>query len=264
MFVILSLSGRCGAEGILRAMRPLIGIPPCLDEHGRWNPAREYHYADAAYARAVSETGGIPVYLPQQGDAAALADRIDGLLLPGGGDFAPQRAYPSRVSFDLVPERQLAFDRALLAATLERDRPVLGICYGMQLLALHCGGALHYDVATDVPSAGEHQLGDPGARHVVRVEPASWLRSVLGAEQVPVNSRHHQAVADPGSARVTARTADGIVEAVELPRARFALGVQWHPESMDAGHHKQLFGAFVRACQRGAKPAGDASRGRGY
>ena len=151
-----------GAEGILRAMRPLIGIPPCLDERGRWRPTREYHYADAAYARAVAEAGGIPVYLPQQGDVAALAERLDGLLLPGGGDFAPERAYPSGVAFDLVPARQLAFDRALLAAALERDRPVLGICYGMQLLALHCGGALHFDVATDVPGAAEHRFARPG------------------------------------------------------------------------------------------------------
>ena len=246
-------------------MRPLIGIPPCLDERGRWRPTREYHYADAAYARAVAEAGGIPVYLPQQEDVAALADRLDGLLLPGGGDFAPDRAYPSGVSFDLVPARQLAFDRALLAAALERDRPVLGICYGMQLLALHCDGALHFDVATDVPGAAEHHFGDPAARHAIRVESASQLRGVLGAEEVAVNSRHHQAVADAGRARVAARSADGIVEAVELPGARFALGVQWHPESLDARHREQLFGAFVRACDAAdAKPAGDGSRGRGY
>jgi putative glutamine amidotransferase len=154
-----------------------------------------------------------------------------------------------------VPERQLAFDRALLAAALERDRPVLGICYGMQLFALHCGGALHFDVASDVPGAGEHRLRDPGARHAVRVESATQLRSALGAEQVAVNSRHHQAVADPGHARITARSADGITEAVELPGAHFALGVQWHPESMDADHRRQLFGAFVRACREAQGPA---------
>ena|SRR2546422_8309291 len=261
---MLSRSGRCGAEGILRAMRPLIGIPPCLDERGRWRAAREYHYADAAYARAVAEAGGVPVYLPEQAEVAALAERIDGLLLPGGGDFAPDRAYPAGVRFDLVPERQLAFDRALLAATLERDRPVLGICYGMQLLAIHCGGALYFDVATDLPGAGEHRFSDPGARHEIRVEGASGLRSVLGADELPVNSRHHQAVADAGRARVTARSADGIAEALELPGARFALGVQWHPESLDARHRDQLFGALVRACDRGAKPAGDGPRGRGY
>ncbi|HKA14671.1 MAG TPA: gamma-glutamyl-gamma-aminobutyrate hydrolase family protein [Myxococcota bacterium] len=235
-------------------MRPLIGIPPCLDERGRWRPAREYHYADAAYARAVAQAGGVPVYLPQQDGAAELAERIDGLLLPGGGDFAPDRAYPAGVAFDVVPERQLAFDRALLAATLDRDRPVLAICYGMQLLAIHCGGALHFDVPTDLPDAGEHRLADPRARHAIRVEAASRLRDVLG-EHAAVNSRHHQAVADPGRARVAARSADGLVEAVELPGARFALGVQWHPESLDADHREPLFGAFVRAC------AGDGPRG---
>ena len=232
-------------------MRPLIGISPCLDDQGRWRPEREYHYADAAYASAVAQAGGVPVYLPQQGDVAALVDRLDGLLVPGGGDFAPDRRYPASVSFDLVPGRQLAFDRALLAAALERDRPVLGICYGMQVLAIHCGGALHFDLPTDVPSAGEHRLSDPRARHAIRVEAATRLRDVLGAEQVPVNSRHHQAVADAGSARVTARSADGIVEAVELPGARFALGVQWHPESLDAPHREPLFAAFVQACETG-------------
>ena len=233
-------------------MRPLIGIPPCLDERGRWRREREYHYADTAYARAIAEAGGLPVYLPQQDDVTALAERIDGLLLPGGGDFAPPRAYPEAVAFDVVPARQLAFDDALLAAALDRDRPVLGICYGMQLLALHNGGALHYDVATDLPRASEHRFTDPGARHEVALEPASRLHEILGGDRASVNSRHHQAVADAGHARVSARSDDELVEAIELSGARFAVGVQWHPESLDAGHRERLFGAFVRACQRGA------------
>ena len=99
-------------------MRPLIGIPPCLDEQERWRKAREYHYADSAYARAVSEAGGLPIYLPLQSDVAALVARLDGLLLPGGGDFVPERSYPAGVAFDPVPARQLAFDRALLAVAV--------------------------------------------------------------------------------------------------------------------------------------------------
>jgi putative glutamine amidotransferase len=245
-------------------MRPLIGIPPCLDEQGRWRPSREYHYADAAYANAVACSGGLPVYLPVQEDVAALADRLDGLLLPGGGDFRPDRAYPAGVAFDPVPERQLAFDRALLAAALERDRPVLAICYGMQLLALHCGGALHFDLATDVPGASEHRFADPAARHPIRLEATSRLRALLGEGVLGVNSRHHQSVADAGRGRVSARTEDGVVEAIELPGARFAVGVQWHPESLDPPHRDRLFGAFVRACRSDAKPAGDGAAGPGY
>jgi putative glutamine amidotransferase len=85
---------------------------------------------------------------------------------------------------------------------------------------------------------------------------------VLGAEVVPVNSRHHQAVADGGRARISARSGDGLAEAIELPGARFALGVQWHPESLAPDHRQPMFGAFVRACSDGAKPAGVSSRGR--
>jgi putative glutamine amidotransferase len=244
-------------------MRPLIGIPPCLDEAGRWRASREYHYADAAYARAIAEAGGLPVLLPLQPDASALAARLDGLLLPGGDDFLPDAAragaYPAEVRFEPTPERQLAFDRALLAAALERDRPVLAICYGMQLLALHGGGRLHFDLPTDLPEAGPHRLAEPDGRHALRVEAGSRLAALLGAGATTVNSRHHQAVADAGKARIAARADDGVIEAIELPDHRFAVGVQWHPESMDAAHRERLFGPFVRACVEAAAHAGPAS-----
>jgi putative glutamine amidotransferase len=204
------------------------------------------------------------VYLPVQEDVDALADRLDGLLLPGGGDFLPDRRYPAGVAFDPVPARQIRFDRALLAAALERDRPVLAICYGMQLLALHCGGALHFDVATDVPGAGEHRLADPGARHPIRIDSRSRLGALLGAAELFVNSRHHQAVADAGCGAITARTHDGVVEAIEVPGARFALGVQWHPESLDEEHGDRLFAAFVAACGDETPPAGGGSGGSEY
>jgi putative glutamine amidotransferase len=230
-------------------MRPLIGIPPCLDAGGRGVPGRVVQYADAAYARAVADAGGLPVYLGLGGSAGALAERLDGLLLPGGDDFLPATPYPPSVRFHPVSEHQLAFDLEVLAAALERRRPVLGICYGMQLLALHHGGRLHYDIATDVPGALGHIADRGDLRHALEVEPGSRLAEVLGDAGREVNSRHHQAVAEPGAGlRVCARSGDGLVEAVERTDLPFCIGVQWHPERMESPHRERLFRAFVGAC----------------
>jgi len=199
---------------------------------------------DARYAEAVREAGGAPVAL----DAGAALPDVDALVIPGGGDFAPPRPYPPGVAFALVPPEQLAGDLALLRTALARGLPVLGICYGMQLLAHAAGGRFVYDIPTDDGAAGPHRLAEPGGRHPITIEPGSRLAQLVGSTSLAVNSSHHQAVAEPGRGlRVVARAADGIVEAIESSEPeRLVLGVQWHPERMEAAHRVALFGALLR------------------
>jgi putative glutamine amidotransferase len=227
-------------------MRPLIGIPPCLDDRGRWRSGRDYHYIDATYARVIAEAGGSAVYLPQEGSAAIAVQHLDGLLVPGGDDLAPPSPYPESVCFDLVPDAQLHFDRELLAAALARRIPVLGICYGMQLLGQAFGGSLHYDLATDLPEAASHQLPEATGRHELHIEANSRLATLW--KDARVNSLHHQALETPGRCRVVARAADDVIEAIEGPGPDFVLGVQWHPEKQAAQARAGLFEGFVRAC----------------
>ncbi len=231
---------------------PAIAIPLGLDAAERWRPGRRYHYLDADYAAALGEAGAIPLHVSLEAPAEEVAARCDGLLVPGGDDLLPESPYPDEVRFTPVPPEQLAFDTALLAACLARGLPVLGICYGMQLLVLHHGGRLLYDIAHDRPGAQPHQL-PAEARHGLAIEPGTRLAAALGGERCQVNSRHHQGVAEPGRGlRVCARADDDTIEAVEAEDSGcFVLGVQWHPESLEAGHRARLFGSFVAACRSG-------------
>ena len=231
-------------------MPPLIGISLCLDTIGRFRRGRRYHYIDERYADAVAEAGGLPAYLPIQPGLEQIADRIDGLLVPGGDDLLPGVPYPEEIRFEATPSEQVDFDRVLLARALARGIPILGICYGMQILALHHGGSLLYHIPLDVPEAAPHQLPEDEGRHSIRVERGTLLEAVMGADPEPVNSSHHQAVARAGEGlRVSARADDGMVEAIEGVGNGFCLGVQWHPERLSGVHRTRLFGAFVSACR---------------
>ena len=207
------------------------------------------------YVRSVETAGGLPlVFAPgRPEDASDLLDHVDGLLLTGGADVDPglYGAGHHPMLGPVFRERD-DFEIALCREALRRDLPLLAICRGHQVLNVATGGTLYQDIPSEIPGAGAH---DPDVErwqtvHDVEILPGTRLREILRAERVAVNSFHHQSVRELGQDLVlSARSPDGVVEGVEMPRKRFVLGVQWHPESCwdHAPGFRPLFQALVRA-----------------
>ena len=232
---------------------PLIGLSTYVVD-ARWATwERRAAALPASYFELVAAAGGRPLLLPPPsaglGGPEAGADEVievlDGLVLTGGGDVDPL-AYgeePGPEVGGVDPNRD-ASERALLAAALRADLPVLAICRGCQVLNVELGGTLHQHVP-DVVGTLAHRTA-PFEFNDVEVEtvPGSVAAGVFGATTTVLCS-HHQSIRDVGRGLVTtASSADGVVEAVELPSARFVLGVQWHPEE---GMDQRPFDALVAA-----------------
>ncbi|RMG16652.1 MAG: gamma-glutamyl-gamma-aminobutyrate hydrolase family protein [Planctomycetota bacterium] len=209
---------------------PRIGIEVDLEAT---EAGRRYAKCYEAYFDAVLAAGGTPILLPPCPPPALGAQLacVDALVVPGGDDFhAREWGEEQRPCerFVEVDPRRLAAGRRLLEAALAQGLPVLGVCYGMQLLCLVRGGRLVQDIPQEVACPLDHD----GAGHPLEVEPGTLLAALLGGERAEVNSRHHQAVREPGDGlRVSARAPDGVVEAIEGTEG-FLLGVQWHCEEL--------------------------------
>jgi putative glutamine amidotransferase len=234
-------------------IKPVIGLTTYKQraQTGVWDVTAAF--LPAVYFEAVQRAGGIPVLLPPQpADADAVSrvlDGVDGLIVTGGADVDP-----ARYGQDAAPETDKphlerdAWEDALLTAAIERELPFLGICRGMQVLNVNRGGSLHQHVP-DVVGDDRFRIGNGQfATNEVVTEPGSELDALVGAK-LPVKSYHHQAVDAVGEGlRVTARTGDGIVQAVELEGVPFGVAVQWHPEE-DAAEDVRLFAGLVDAAR---------------
>ncbi|NVN06653.1 gamma-glutamyl-gamma-aminobutyrate hydrolase family protein [Asaia spathodeae] len=233
---------------------PLIGLtldiePGGPQEFSRW----PYHALRQNYFSAIANAGGLPVGLPHDPAlATALMARLDGLVVTGGA-FDPDPALYDEAPHPrttLKPGRTDA-ELAYLAAARSRDLPVLGICGGMQLMAIAWGGSLFQHLPEQAPGPIAHEQPNPRdeAGHEVTILPGTLLSRCTGATGMRVNSSHHQGVRDAGSLVTSAYAPDGLIEAIETDDGIFRLGVQWHPEfAIDPGDAR-LLAEFINAAR---------------
>lgn len=229
---------------------PEIAIVPLVDT------GRDSYWMLPGYMEGVSEAGGLPVMLPLTADEnviAQIAERYDGFLFTGGHDVSPalygEAALP--VCGELCPRRD-SMEHLLFRAAAERDKPVLGICRGLQFINVALGGTLYQDLPAQRPSDVDHHQAAPYDRssHPVELPEGSPLRTLLGADSVSVNSCHHQGIKELAPAlQAMAWAPDGLVEAVFHPGKRFIWAVQWHPEfsRLVDVNSRRIFQRFVEA-----------------
>jgi putative glutamine amidotransferase len=227
-------------------MKPIIGIT--FSDNIENDP-------DNNYIRAIKEHGGIPHILYPRVSVSE-CDSINGLLLTGGGDIHPQYFDQEwHPSLKYVSEDRDELELPLCQEAIERDLPVFGICRGIQIMGVAMGGSLYQDVPSQFTDPLTHPAKSytEDSEHKIEIVPNSRLSELVKKNADEVNSAHHQAVDEIGEGFVvTARSADGIVEAIENPSKKFVLGVQYHPERMTETdefleHRRKLFEAFIQA-----------------
>jgi putative glutamine amidotransferase len=234
---------------------PLIGITTSVTVA----QPPERAYVNIAYLRAVQDAGGIPILLAPHLAAdvvAALWQRLDGLLLTGGGDIDPATfRQPRHPKVDDVSPARDALELGLTRRAVDDGVPLFAICRGIQVLNVALGGTLVQDLPSQRPSPIVHSQREPREQptHAVKVMgEGTRLGRILGALEIAANSMHHQAIDRLGEGlREVAWAPDGVIEGVELSGERFVVGVQWHPEEL-VGHDRaarNLFAALVHAAR---------------
>ena len=234
-------------------MKPLIGISCSYNQKdGRF-------FLPEAYVEAVIKAKGIPLILPGPGSiksAAPYFRAVKGLLLAGGGDVDPgfYNEEPLPGLGEVTPDRD-RFEIMLIRAAMQKKVPIMGICRGIQVLNVACGGSIIQHLPAEIDDPLKHSQSAPRwhSTHKVSIAKDSRLAGILKCDSIRVNSYHHQAVRSPAPGfDVTARSSDGVIEAIEHRKSPFVIGVQWHPEGMITRdrNSRLLFRAFMEAVSR--------------
>jgi putative glutamine amidotransferase len=227
---------------------PKIGITTSLNE----NEQR----LDLAYVHAVERAGGLPLIVPvfeAADNALAFAQLLDGLIITGGPAIESNLIGALPEDINSTDARRMRNDKWVLEAFLSARKPVLGICYGMQLMNAHFGGSIYADVEAELGLKATHSKTRGAIEHGLVVQKDSHLERILatspnGTTLTQVNSRHIQALATPGTGlSVSAYSDDGVIEAIESEDGRL-IGVQFHPEGMGAAG-SAYFENLIRECR---------------
>lgn len=220
------------------------------------------HLLPQTYTRALLAAGVMPVLVPSTVDTASLRslyERVDGIVVSGGGDVSPR--FSGLDSCELVYGVEDVRDETeinLIRWAHEDDKPLLGICRGLQVMNVTFGGTLIMDIPTEIGTSITHSMGAHASQrklllHSVEIQSDSKVNPSLGTGNVEVNSIHHQAIKTLGEGvHPFAYAPDGVIEGIEIPDARFFVGVQWHPEELVEFHPQMraLFQQFAEAvCQ---------------
>ena len=232
--------------------KPIIGVTPSVDEeHNRC-------LVQPGYLESIQRSGGLPLMLPLTDcdeDIARFVEICDGFLFVGGPDIEPWR-YGQELLPECGPQnvQRDTLEWKLMKAALAADKPILGVCRGIQVLNTVLGGTLYQDIPSQYETELNHSMPEPPYNrmaHPFRVVEGTPLAEF----SIPkgINSRHHQAILDlaPGL-EIMAYSADGIIEAVRMPEKHFVWAVQWHPEAFweEEGMNIQLFQALIHAAEK--------------
>lgn len=229
--------------------RPVIGLSTYFEpaEWGLWSI--EAALIPRWYLDVFGEAGADVLLVPP-GTSADVLSRVDGLVIAGGADV-DARLYgeAAHETADAPRESRDATELILYRAARERDLPFLGICRGAQIMSVAHGGSLHQHLP-DITDLEHKRAPLVFVEHAARLEPDSRIAAIFGSERITVNSFHHQAIKDAGDLTVTGWAPDDTVEVVEMPQAKFSVGVQWHPEHPDRRVvDRPLIDAFLDACR---------------
>ncbi|MCZ2257736.1 gamma-glutamyl-gamma-aminobutyrate hydrolase family protein [Sporosarcina sp. G11-34] len=235
-------------------MKPLIGITSNVEKGNK-------HTLYDSYLKAVQRAGGIPIIIPVgiEEDLSQLTALLDGIVLSGGHDIDPMLfgEEPHRDLGDVSPARD-SIEIALAQEMLKLDKPIIGVCRGLQVLNVAIGGNMYQDIyaQNDKPILQHTQKSVRShLSHIVQVKKGSLFESIAGSTEIKVNSYHHQAVKDvPAPFIVSGVASDGIIEVIESTKHQFVIGVQWHPEELSANGDAisyKLFDKFIEAATKG-------------